>query len=571
MGRHLFILCIASQLIPAATLAQERMDDGLLAAIQAAPESRVMHVIIELEDQLDLPALDLSLRNIRADQRTRAYAVITQLKAHAERTQAEILAYLESRVGLDVRSYEPFWITNAISIEATPEILVRLSQRDDVARVGRADESAVISPLHRAPAAASLPGHAEPGLRLINAHKLWALGYSGKGSLVMNIDTGVDGNHPAMRSRWHGNYVPASQAWYDPVYGTTFPMEFRGSPSPGHGTYTMGIMVGMDPATLDTIGVAPGAEWIAAGDSLISIATQVKSLQWAMNPDDDPATTEDMPLVVNCSWTRGNPGCKETGLTDAIRALEAAGVAVIFAAGNGGPEPGSVRWPGRMRFSETVVFTVGYVNGDDPALLIGDSSARGPTTCSGAGNSIKPEVVAPGVDVRSSIHSHEYVSFEGTSAAVPHVSGAIALLKEAFPHRTGSYLKELLYETARDLGDPGEDNAYGAGIIDVYEAYVREKTTEVAEGDPLSFHLYQNYPNPFNPETSIKFSLHQRSYVHLGLFDLLGREVATLVAADHPPGVFDVTWDGTGFPSGLYFYRLIAGDFVGTKSMMLLR
>jgi bacillopeptidase F len=571
MGRLLLILWIASQLIHSATSGQERLDAELQAANRAVPEASVLHAFIELEDRLDIPALDRSLRNVGADHGTRAYAVITQLKTHAEGSQADILAYLESRVGLGVRSYEPFWITNAISVQATPEILAQLSQRDDVARVRLADDSESILPLRQISAPASLPHNAEPGLRLINAHKLWAMGYSGKGSLVMNVDTGVDGDHPAIRSRWRGNHVPASQAWYDPVYGTTFPMEFRGSPSPGHGTYTMGIMVGMDPATDDTIGVAPEAEWIAAGDSLISIEGQVLSLQWALDPDDDPVTTEDMPLVVNCSWGRGNPGCKETGLTDAIRALEAAGVAVIFAAGNGGPEPESVRWPGRMRFSETVVFTVGYVNGDDSALVIGDSSARGPTICSGAGNSIKPEVVAPGVDVRSSIHSHEYVSFEGTSAAVPHVSGAIALLKEAFPHRTGSYLKTLLYETARDLGDPGEDNTYGAGVIDVYEAYVREKTTEVAEGDPLSFGLYQNYPNPFNPETSIRFSLRQSSYVRLGVYDLLGREVATLAAEDHPPGVFDLTWDATGFPSGLYFYRLIAGDFVRTKSMMLLR
>jgi len=545
------------------------MDPALVAAIDASTEDALIGAVIELDDRLDIDALDRSLRNVDASYSERAYTLITRLKAHAKRTQADILRFLESRSG--IRSYEPFWVTNAISLEATPEVLLELSNREDVARLQLDDSLEPVVPLGQSPAPSSLPDNAEPGLRVINAHRLWALGFTGRGSIVMNIDTGVDGNHPALRSSWLGNHVPASQAWYDPVGGTVFPIEFSGSPSEGHGTYTMGVMVGMDPATRDTVGVAPGAEWIAAGDSTISISKQVRWMQWALDPDGDPGTTEDMPLVVNCSWHRLNRGCKETGLIDAIRVLEAAGVAVIFAAGNTGPDPGSVMWPGRMNFAETVIFTVGYVDGNDPGLIVGDSSGRGPTPCSGEGDSIKPEVVAPGVDIRSSIHANGYAYFEGTSAAVPHVSGAIALLKEAFPHRSGSYLKELLYETARDLGEPGDDNDYGAGIIDVYEAYVREKITHTREPRPLSFRLYQNYPNPFNPETSITFTLQRASYVRLSVYDLLGRDVTTLVSDNRSPGEFEAVWDASTVPSGVYFYRLIAGEQVQTRRMMFLK
>lgn len=542
-----------------------------LAAIQASPEDAVVPAVIELDNRLDMHALDRSLHNVSASRGDRAYTVITQLKAHAKSTQADILFYLRSRVGSGVRTYDPFWITNAIYVEATPEILVELSKRNDVARLQLDDDSEPITPLRESSAPSSLPDNAEPGLRVINAHKLWALGFTGKGSIVMNIDAGVDGDHPALSSSWRGNHVPASHAWYDPVGGTDFPIEFSGSPVAGHGTHTMGIMVGMDPATRDTIGVAPGAEWIATGDSTISLPNQIRCLQWGLDPDGNPSTMDDMPLVVNCSWVRGNPGCKQTSLTELIQALETAGVAVIFAAGNTGPDPGSAMWPGRMNFTETVIFSVGYVDGNDPGLVIGDSSGRGPTPCSGEGDSIKPEVVAPGVHVRSSIHSEEYAYFEGTSMAAPHVSGAIALLKEAFPHRTGSYLKQLLYETARDLGERGDDNDYGAGIIDVYEAYMREKTTHAPEGDLLSFRLSQNYPNPFNPETSIRFSLMNSSYVKLTVYDLLGRDVATLLSGEYSPGEFQVVWNAIGFPSGVYVYRLIAGDYVETKSMMLLK
>ncbi|MGB6648667.1 MAG: T9SS type A sorting domain-containing protein, partial [Bacteroidota bacterium] len=136
---------------------------------------------------------------------------------------------------------------------------------------------------------------------------------------------------------------------------------------------------------------------------------------------------------------------------------------------------------------------------------------------------------------------------------------------------TGSYLKQLLYETARDLGERGDDNDYGAGIIDVYEAYMREKTTHAPEGDLLSFRLSQNYPNPFNPETSIRFSLTSSSYIKLSVYDLLGRDVATLLSGEYSPGEFQVVWNAIGFPSGVYVYRLIAGDYVETKSMMLLK
>ena len=241
----------------------------------------------------------------------------------------------------------------------------------------------------------------------------------------MSLDTGVDLDHPALGRSWRGHHVAASEAWFDPVYGSPTPRDYAISPA-GHGTMTTGVMVGMDPLKRDTVGVAFGAEWIAAGDSVISISTQVACLQWALDPDGDPMTVDDMPDVVNCSWTRGNPGCKQTGLTTAISALEAAGIAVVFSAGNDGPAPGSVRWPARMNTTETDVFAVGYVNGHDPSISPwATASGRGPTECSGSGgNSVKPEVVAPGEDVRTTWLQGQYAIASGTSLSAPHVSGA---------------------------------------------------------------------------------------------------------------------------------------------------
>jgi hypothetical protein len=88
---------------------------------------------------------------------------------------------------------------------------------------------------------------------------------------------------------------------------------------------------------------------------------------------------------------------------------------------------------------------------------------------------------------------------------------------------------------------------------------------------PKGFSLDQNYPNPFNPTTKIRFSVGTYGYTSLRVFDLLGREVSTLVNEEMNPGTYSVTWDATGMPSGVYFYRLSAGAVNETKKLLLLR
>ncbi len=98
--------------------------------------------------------------------------------------------------------------------------------------------------------------------------------------------------------------------------------------------------------------------------------------------------------------------------------------------------------------------------------------------------------------------------------------------------------------------------------------------TAVAEKpsfQPLGFSLGQNYPNPFNPSTTITFSLPARSFVHLKIFDVLGKEVATIVSEELTGGNYSRQWNATGVPSGVYFYRLQAGSYTETKRLLLLR
>jgi hypothetical protein len=88
---------------------------------------------------------------------------------------------------------------------------------------------------------------------------------------------------------------------------------------------------------------------------------------------------------------------------------------------------------------------------------------------------------------------------------------------------------------------------------------------------PSEFKLYQNYPNPFNPMTNIKFQIPKAGFVKLVIYDIIGREIATLVNEELTPGIYEVQWDGSNYPSGVYYYRLKAGDYSDTKKMVLLK
>ena len=86
-----------------------------------------------------------------------------------------------------------------------------------------------------------------------------------------------------------------------------------------------------------------------------------------------------------------------------------------------------------------------------------------------------------------------------------------------------------------------------------------------------SFILRQNYPNPFNPTTQISYTLAKASNVTLTVYNILGQQIATLVNGKNEPGEHSVSWNALNVPSGVYFYRIVAGDFVQTKKMVLMK
>jgi len=138
----------------------------------------------------------------------------------------------------------------------------------------------------------------------------------------------------------------------------------------------------------------------------------------------------------------------------------------------------------------------------------------------------------------------------------------------------GATLSSSANKLVGTLGQPfigtmgGTPNRQNAGFW-----YVHSNLITLIEGNsvelPTEYRLEQNYPNPFNPSTTIRFSLPLREQVILKVFDALGREVATLVDGELNPGQHSVVFNAKNLPSGVYFYQLSTGGFIGTKKMII--
>ncbi len=131
-----------------------------------------------------------------------------------------------------------------------------------------------------------------------------------------------------------------------------------------------------------------------------------------------------------------------------------------------------------------------------------------------------------------------------------------------------------------DFSDPCCSNAYdpGAdytltGCVINGKVYGDTTITDVKDKQniPLQFSLSQNYPNPFNPSTTIKYEIPKETSVTIKIFDALGREVVTLLNSDQKAGQHEVNWNAKNYASGVYFYRIRAGEFISTKKMLLIK
>ena len=389
---------------------------------------------------------------------SRLKAVSARLKSYRSIGDGPVESFLRNHAQGTV---ERFWIVPAFRATLNVADIETLVAMPGVSGVVPNISIDAIEPVDTKTAAA-VATSSTGQVQLMNIQSLWARGITGAGRLVCSFDTGVQEGHPALSGNWRGNHSSLSSAWFSTSSPTSLPTD-----KSGHGSHTMGTMVGIEGT--DTIGVAPGAEWITAGvvdqgKSLsATFADILAAFQWALNPDGDPATTNDVPDVILNSW--GVPAslftpCDQTFFT-AIDNLEAAGIVCIFSAGNEGPSPSTLRNPASRATSPLNAFSVGAV---DNSKVIASFSSRGPGGC--GFTEIKPEVVAPGVNIRSVNKDGGYKTMSGTSMAAPFIAGLVALCRQYNPDATVDEIKWAIIHSCQDLGPLGEDNAYGYGLPD---------------------------------------------------------------------------------------------------------
>ena len=308
------------------------------------------------------------------------------------------------------------------------------------------------------------------GITDTQANQFWTrFGVQGSGIVVANIDTGVQWDHHALDQSFKCNSDPTNPAcWKDPanICG--------GSPcdNNGHGTHTMGTMVGDDdPSLTYIVGMAPNAKWIACKGCESNSCSEPSlntCADWILAPNDNPS---NRPNIVNNSW---GGGTSDNWYVTKVNAWRAAGIFPAFSAGNTGVDGcTTIGSPGDYQESFASA-------AHDLSRTIAGFSSRGPSVF-GHDPYTKPNISAPGVSICSTVPANGWnCGYSGTSMASPHTAGAVALLWSCNPSLVGQIdttFKLLQNNTdtapAGTCGAPpdGQGNyTYGYGYLNVLSA-----------------------------------------------------------------------------------------------------
>jgi hypothetical protein len=421
--------------------------------------------------------------------------VYQRLRDHAERSQARLRRLLEaSKV-----DYKPFWIANTVRVTAPKGVLEKIAALPEVERVVAAGQ-VEIPKLSLGEEQARVQA-VEWNIDRIRAPQVWStFGDRGEGIVVANVDTGVQFYHPALVAQYRGNLGGGS---FDHNYNWFDPAHFCGGEpcdAYGYGTYSMGTMVGDDgdPGG-NQIGVAPHARWIAARGcetSFCSYSALFASGEWIIAPTDlsgQNPRPDLAPHIVNNSWGGSWGVSGDPFYQDIVDAWNAAGIFSVFSVGNAGYSGcGTAISPGDYLNS----YGVGAFDVTDSIAWF---SGRGPSV---SGGETKPNIAAPGVDIRSSAPGG-YEWHSSTSMAAAHVAGAVALVWAVAPSLLGQVeaTRQLLDDTAVDTedlqcgGTADDNNVWGEGRLDAFAAVaaaprgptgtLRGTVTDQATGAPI--------------------------------------------------------------------------------------
>ncbi|WP_432167048.1 S8 family serine peptidase [Streptomyces sp. bgisy031] len=463
-----FAASVPAQADGASPQAAAKIDSRLLDTVESGTDTAFFVVLNDRADFSKAKAAHGHAKKAEA-----AYAALRETAAVG---QKPLKAFLnKEKVG-----YQSYWIANTLRVTGDEALVEELAARKDVAqlipsRTYKIDSlEQQVQPDDASTQTTAPDGSTvEWGIHDTKADQVWdQYGDRGEGIVIGSIDSGVQGSHPALKTSyrgWTGTTSVPDYNWYDPsgVCGPSAPCDNQ-----GHGTHTMGTMVGTG-----GIGMAPGAKWIAAKgceSNQCSDPNLLAAGQWMLAPTDRNGQNprpDLAPDVINNSWGNGKwDASNENFYQDMLTAWHAAGIMDAFAAGNDGDGVtcSTTHPPGATGAS----FAVGAYGADGK---IAHFSGFGPSPIDG---SMRPNITAPGVGVRSAYNNGGYTTMDGTSMATPHVTGAIALLLSAAPSLIGNIdaTRALLNDSAVDVDDThcggtaGANNVWGNGKLDILAA-----------------------------------------------------------------------------------------------------
>ncbi len=361
-----------------------------------------------------------------------------------------------------VSGYRSFFAVNAIAVTGRQAAVGQLAGAPGVVRI-EAEDVLTVAGFFVAPA--SGPQLAiQDNIKQINADGVWLLGFRGQGVIVASIDTGVRYTHEALKPGYKCRSLSShANCWFDAVTDGSVAAPYDDH---GHGSHVTGIMAGRR-----GIGVAKRAKWTACkafnsmGSATASDILECSDFFMGLALS---ATTASFTLdVINNSWSGGRGS---TFFNATVDSWNAAGIHSAFAIGNEGPSCRASQGPGEY----TKAFGVGAVSSAD---TVASFSSRGAASAVNGGTR-KPDVVAPGVSIRSVSAACNtcYAFFSGTSMATPHGVGTLALMLSKNGGLTTEKARSIAEGTALKIsnlacgGTASDNNVYGRGRVDALAA-----------------------------------------------------------------------------------------------------
>ncbi|KAJ3161931.1 hypothetical protein HDU88_007163 [Geranomyces variabilis] len=491
-AKTLLALTLLSSTAALAAAAGAPLPANLAKQASALSETEKISFTVRLRDSLALKPSDVP-KSLTADRAAHGAFVHSALTKHAEKTQQGVKEVLQA-AGDKVSFWKSYAVANVIVVDATRDVLEAVRAHPDVAEVKSnaafkvIDKPAAVVKENGFAAAATAP---QWNLAQVHAPEVWAKGFDGGNLTFANADTGVQWDHPEIKSAYLGSKangkVDHNYAWFDGVRRAIAPSNPYCKPmgvapcdDNGHGSHTASTAVGRN------VGVAPGARLMSCRNMDNGVGrpeTYLNCMEFFLAPTDVAGNNPDpsrRPHAIGNSW--GCPAeeeCDATTFDDALANLRAAGIFMAVSAGNDAESTGcnSVNAPPATSATVTSVAAV------DRRSVVASFSSRGNVAGRGAtGRGV--DISAPGVAVRAAWRGTGYNTIDGTSMASPHIGGAVMLISHACPklRHDVANISALLYSTATPLfttrsngcsGDTRKNtpnSVYGYGQVNVLAA-----------------------------------------------------------------------------------------------------